>query len=151
MLIILVRGDNMDEIEFYSIKSDTHPKIPLYTMSVSAGYPMPVDEEVERVIDLNEYLVDHPAATFFAKIRGYSMRDVGINDGDILIVDSSVVPTNGRLVIAKLGDKMTVKYYKIANGEIYLESQDKKFLPLEIEGLLEFKILGTVTKIIRSI
>lgn len=145
----MITNEN-ESIEIFSFCAKSHNKIPLFTMSVSAGIPMPVENDVEKHIDLNEFLVDHPASTFFARVSGDLMKDIGIFNGDILIVDSSVDPVDGKIIVAMLNNELTIRYYRNIDGQEYLESHSSQFLPLKL-GALNFKILGTVTKIIHSL
>jgi DNA polymerase V len=141
----------MITIEIMGFRPTTSRKAPLFTMSVSAGIPVQTDDNIDKEIDLNEYLVERPAATFFARVKGDDMTEAGIFDGDILIVDSSEKPHDGRIVLAEINDQLTVKYFRDMSGEHYLESQDSVFFPLNAPGLLDAKILGSVTKIIHSV
>ncbi len=138
------------DIILFKPSSELNTKMPLFEMSVSAGIPIPVENDLQTEVDLNEYLVEHPATTFFAKVSGLNLQNYGVRDGDILIVDSSVVPIDGRLVLASMGNELTVKIYREIDNEVYLESGTHKFLPLNI-GEIEFDLLGTVTKIIHSV
>ncbi len=140
----------MDNIEIFGFRPDSDRKIPMFTMSVSAGLPVPVDEDVERVIDLNEYLVEHPAATFFARVSGNSLAESGIRNGDVLIVDASIDPTDGRLVVASISNEPMVRVYREIEGCTYLESHDKRFLPVKIEPFMQFAVMGVVTRVIHS-
>ncbi|HRP02871.1 MAG TPA: S24 family peptidase [Candidatus Kapabacteria bacterium] len=138
------------DIILFKPSSEISSKMPFFEMSVSAGIPIPVDNDIQSEVDLNEFLVEHPATTFFAKVSGLKMQNYGVRDGDILIVDSSIVPHDGRLILASMGEELTVKIYREIDNEVYLESGNQKFLPLNI-GEMEFNILGTVTKIIHSV
>ena len=82
---------------------------PLFMCGVSAGFPSPADDYIERLLDLNELLIKNPPATFFVKVAGDSMTGAGINDGDILIVDRSIEATNRKIVIAAVNGELTVK------------------------------------------
>ncbi|MFC2129849.1 LexA family protein [Bacteroidota bacterium] len=141
----------MEVKELYTFEQTTGVKIPLYMMSVSAGIPVAVESEVDDVIDINEYLIDHPAATFFARVKGDSMTDIGIHDNDIVIFDTSVKPQDGKVVIALGNDELTVKIFRNMDGIDYLQSSNSQFLPIKIEPYLEFKILGVVTKVIHTL
>lgn len=143
----------MEEIEIIGFKPNEEKRLrmPLFTMPVAAGIPIPAESDIEREIDLNEYLVEHPAATFFARVRGISMVYAGIRDGDILVVDTAVEPTDKRIVVASINNELTVKIFRVIEGEVFLESQNHQFLPLRIEPYMEFRVLGTVTKIIHSL
>ena len=74
--------------------------LPLFASRVPAGFPSPADDYVDQRLDLNTHLVEHPAATFFTRVSGHSMRGAGIHDGDLLIVDRALEPQDGRIVIA---------------------------------------------------
>jgi DNA polymerase V len=142
----------MEEIEIIGFKpnDDNTYRMTLYEMSVAAGYPIPVESGIEKEVDLNEFLVERPASTFFARVKGLNMVHAGIRDGDILVVDSSVTPNDGKIVLVTLNNCLTIKIYREFEGEAFLESQKQQFLPLAI-GEIEFNIVGTVTKIIHSL
>ena len=84
-------------------------KIPLLAGAVRAGFPSPAEEHIEKYIDLNEHLIQNPPATFFVRVKGNSMTDAGIKDGDTLIIDRSLNAEEGRIVLASTGDGFTVK------------------------------------------
>lgn len=136
-------------LEIYEFEQGSEISIPLFLSSVSAGLPIEAGTDVENKIDLNEFLVKHPATTFFAKVKGSEMAEAGIQDGDFLIIDRAIKPVDGKIVIASINDELSVKYFRDIEGELYLETQNQKFLPLNI-GEMEFKVLGVVTNIIHS-
>lgn len=135
---------------FGSFKGSTS-KLPFYDVSVSAGIPIPIETDSHTVIDLNEFLIEHPSTTFFARITGDELSPVGISNGDILIIDTGVDLVDGKLVLATLNDDLTVKYYRNIDGEQYLESHDSFFTPLELGEEINWKIIGVITKIVHSI
>lgn len=141
----------MELLEVFSYSPQEPLRRPLFTMPVAAGQPIPVDDHVDTELDLNEYLIRHPAATFFVRVRGESMVEAGIHDGDILIVDSSIEATDGRIVIVSVDGDLTVKTLRINGSTVFLESQNKQFLPLKIEPYMEFQIIGVVTSVIHRL
>lgn len=143
----------MEVIEIYGfkLKEKQRIKLPFFETSVAAGVPNPIESDSCVEIDLNEYLVDHPASTFFAKVRGLNMVQQGIRDGDILVVDTSIEPVDQKIVLVTINGSLTVKIFREIDGEIFLESQNHQFLPIMMEPYLEFKIIGVVTKIIHSL
>ncbi len=139
------------EIIGFSPNSDQKVKLPLFSSSVSAGIPIPADSDVHSEIDLNEYLVEHPAATFFVRVSGLNLDQTGIADGDLLVVDTSIEPEDGKIVVAIIKNHLTVKIYRIIDDEVFLESYNHQFVPLRIEPYVEYSVLGTVTKIVHNL
>ena len=84
-------------------------RLPFFATSVAAGFPSPADDYIETGLDLNEYLVKHPSSTFLAKASGDSMARAGILDGALLVVDKSITPKNGHVVIAAINGELTCK------------------------------------------
>src|SRR5262245_26449841 len=82
---------------------------PLFLSLVVAGFPSPADDDLDRDLDLHELLIQHPAATFYVRLAGDSMRGAGLYDGDILVVDRSLEPKHNDIVIAVLDGELTVK------------------------------------------
>jgi len=81
----------------------TQLSLPLFLHSVPAGFPSPADDYLESDLDLNTYLIKHPAATYLARAKGHSMEGCGIFDGDLLIVDRSLEAQDGQVIIAASG------------------------------------------------
>lgn len=142
----------MQQLEIIGFLPKSGKKIPFFTMSVAAGIPVPVEGDVDREVDLNEFLVEHPAATFFVRVKGEMLKEAGISDGDILIIDTSVEPEDGKFVIASVENELAVRFFRVIDGEEYLESHTGQFLPINKDGtLIDFQVLGTVTKVIHSL
>jgi DNA polymerase V len=127
------------------------PVITYFSSYVSAGFPSPVDDAVESRLDLNKLLVKHEAATFFMQVKGEAMKDAGIYSGDILVVDRSLPPKHGRIVIAVVGDEMFIRrLYKLRN-KVLLMPENKEYEPLEIKGDVESMIWGVVNYVIHQV
>lgn len=137
-------------LEFYKINTDNPINIPMFAMSVSAGMPVHSDDTIEKIVDLNELLIDHPGSTVFAKVIGREMEDVGIKDGDVLVIDTDSKPTDGRIVVVRVGEEHLVKYYRDINGSQYLESQNRSFIPIQLSSLLKYEMIGVVNKVIHT-
>ena len=110
----------------------------LFMAPVSAGFPSPADDYIEDKLDLNEYLVKHPAATFFVKVTGDSMIGAGIHPGDILIVDRSLTPVDKSVVIAVVDGELTVKRIRLGNGRVALVPENKAYDSLDIEDEIKY-------------
>lgn len=122
--------------------------LPIFLESVSAGFPSPADDYLEGKIDLNKHLVKHPSATFFVKVTGDSMIDAGIHSGDTLIVDRSVDPKDGNIVIAVIDGELTVKRLSRSMSKLYLLPENRNFEAIEITEEMNFEIWGVVTNVI---
>lgn len=123
---------------------------PLFAVPIQAGFPSPADDFLEKTLDLNKYLIKHPAATFFVKVQGSSMEDANIFQGDILVVDRSQSAEDNTIIIAVLNGEFTVKRIKTNKNKISLEAANKSFSPIEISPDIDFEIWGVVTYIIHK-
>ena len=113
--------------------------------SVVAGFPSPAEQYQETPLDLNELLVKRPAATFFVKVQGESMTGEGIRDGDLLVVDRSLRPANGDVIIASVDGDFTVKTYHRDKDGIRLEPANPAYPTIRIRAGLELDYFGKVT------
>ena len=114
------------------------------------GFPSPAEQYVESPLDLNELLVKRPAATFFVRASGDSMLEAGIRPGDILVVDRSMAPVNGCIVIAGVDNEFTVKYLRRNGSGWILEPASRQYPPIVIPEGAELRIFGVVTACIHQ-
>lgn len=121
------------------------PTCPLVLPSVSCGFPSPADEAPESSLNLHEYVVAHPAATFFVRASGESMEDAHILSGDILVVDRSRQPHSGSTVVAYLDGEFFVKKYHKKGREVWLRPCNPRFQPVRIDQREDVEIWGVVT------
>lgn len=130
-------------------KHDAHSThySPLYATRVQAGFPSPADDYMDRSLDLNEHLIKHPAATFYCEVSGDSMMEVGIFNGDLLIVDRSLKPRHGDIVLAALNGDLTCKMLDMHNKRLL--AANKKYPAIPIHEGSDFMIEGVVTNSIR--
>ena len=126
-------------------------KLPVYGNKVAAGFPSPADDYIEGRLDLNEHLIQHPASTFFVRVSGLSMIDAGIYPDDILIVDKSIDPVHGKVVIAAIDGELTVKRLYKKDGVIRLMPENQDFAPIELKRESDLIIWGVVTNVIHSV
>ena len=131
--------------EIYRARVKTRYHIPLYTCPVSAGFPSPAEEYLEGKLDLNKHLVPHPLSTFFVRVSGHSMIGAGIHEGDLLIVDRSLEPRDGKVVIAVINGELLVKRLKFKDKQPYLFAEHPDYPPVAITEEMEFQIWGVVT------
>ncbi|MBM3468012.1 MAG: translesion error-prone DNA polymerase V autoproteolytic subunit [Alphaproteobacteria bacterium] len=124
--------------------------LPLYESRVAAGYPSPADDRLEASLDLNQHLIPHPSSTFFVRASGNSMINAGINDNDILVVDRSIEPKHGDIVIAALNGELTVKRLHSKGKEVALLAENPEYPAFEVREENDFFILGVVTSVIHQ-
>ena len=123
---------------------------PLFLSGISAGFPSPADDYIDRLLDLNELLIKNPPATFFVKVAGDSMTGAGINDGDTLIVDRSIEAANGKIVIAVVNGELTVKRLVKSSNSYRLVAENPNYAPLKINEESQYEIWGVVTSVIHQ-
>ena len=123
-------------------------RMPLYLARIPAGFPSPADDYMDKRLDLNEYLIQHQAATFYCRVTGRSMEGVGIFDGDLLIVDRAVEPRDGHIVVANTEGEITCKILDVSQRRLL--SANDQFPPIMIEEDVDVCIEGVVIHSIRS-
>jgi DNA polymerase V len=141
----------MKVMEIYKSDAATKWELPLFLSRISAGFPSPADDYLDKKLDLNEHLIKHPAATFFIKVKGDSMIKAGIHSGDILVVDRSLEPRDKKIVIAVLNGEFTVKRVRKMKDNLYLVSENDDYAPIEIKDGADFEIWGVVVHVIHSV
>ena len=132
-------------------ENPTSFKVPLFNHTIRAGFPSPADDYVAESLDLNEHLMPRKEASYLLTVSGESMIGVGIHDGDILVVDRSLTPVNGKVVIAILDGQFTVKTLEKKRGKIRLLPANPAFEPIELKDEQELQIWGVVTRVIHSL
>lgn len=126
-------------------------RLPLFSNKVSAGFPSPADDHIEAQLDLNSHLIKNPASTFLVRVSGESMKEVGIFPNDILIVDRSVTPCDGKIVIAAIDGELTVKRLRQKKDALYLMPENSAFKPIKVKEMQELNIWGVVTNVIHAL
>lgn len=124
--------------------------LPVASSHVQAGFPSPADDFIEKQLDLNELMVQRPAATFFVRVQGDSMIDAGIQSGDILVVDRSAEPASGKIVVAILNGEFTVKRLIKKNKKIILQSENSQYPDIGVDPETNFEVWGVVTYVIHK-
>lgn len=138
--------------DIYAVDRDiVLPKFPLYSSRVSAGFPSPADDYIEKKLNIHELLVKNESSTFFVRVEGNSMLDARIHSGDILVVDRSIDPKPGKIVIAVLEGELTVKRIKKENGKLFLFPENPEYKPIEISRDIDLTIWGVVTNVIHTV
>ena len=135
----------------YAPDMSTTRKQPLFIARVPAGFPSPAGDYEESRLDLNKHLIKNPASTFFVKVAGDSMEGAGIHSGDMLIVDRSLEPKSGKVVIAVIDGELTVKRIRIQKNKIFLEPENADYCSQEISPDSDFEVWGVVTNVIHEL
>ncbi len=120
-------------------------ELKLFSSQIPAGFPSPAEDFLEKRLDLNEYLIKNKSATFLIKVYGDSMMNAGIFDGDMLVIDRSVQPSSGKIILGVLNGEFTVKRMEKRRNKLFLVPENKKFDSIEITNEMDFKIWGVVT------
>lgn len=140
---------NHAKVELIPFELRTSLHLPLFASSVSAGFPLPAEEYIESILDLNEYLVQNKTSTFLLRVKGDSMRDIGIFDGSILVVDKSLEPMDGNTVIAAVDGEFLVKIYRIQGKKHMLVAANKDYQPIIIDETVT--VWGVATNCINGL
>ena len=123
--------------------------LPLAAHRVPAGFPSPATDYVEDGLDLNGYLVQHPAATFLFSVQGHSMQGAGILDGDKVVVDRSVPARHGHIVIAVVDGEFTLKRLYQRHNRLELHPDNPDFQPIRLTPGKQLEIWGVVVGTVR--
>lgn len=140
-------------IQFRIIESDTNSNVEISVAGsdVSAGFPSPADGYPEQFLDLNKYLIRNPSLTFFVRVSGESMKDAGINDGDLLVVNKSVEVYDGCIAVSVIDGEFTLKRVRFEKNRIFLLPANEKYEPIEVSPDDEFVIWGIVRYSIKDL
>jgi DNA polymerase V len=122
--------------------AQTHP---LYASQPAAGFPAPGDDMVEQPLDLNDLMVDNPTATFFVRVSGDSMEGAKIFSGDVLVIDRSIEPQPGMIVVAAVYGELVVKRLQKTTTGLALLSEQEGYEPIVIDDVEGCYIWGVVT------
>ena len=134
----------------YKSEQKSKVSLPLYSCGVSAGFPSPADDYIAQQLDLNDLLIKNSAATFFVRASGDSMTGAGINDNDILVVDRSLEPTHGKIIIAAINGELTLKRLVKTDHSFKLVAENPNYPAIEITENLSCVVWGVVTSVIHQ-
>nr|WP_240665691.1 translesion error-prone DNA polymerase V autoproteolytic subunit [Lutibacter sp. HS1-25] len=124
---------------------------PIVTENISAGFPSPAEDFKELRISLDKELVKNENATFYARVRGNSMIDANIEDGDLLVIDRSIETRNGKIAVCMIDGEFTVKRLKVEKDCVFLMPENKTFKPIKVTEENELIIWGIVTYVIKKV
>lgn len=126
--------------------------LPLYLVRAAAGFPSPAEDFLDQSLDLNEYIIKNPSATFYVKAAGDSMEKVGIFEGDLIVIDRSKKAVHNSIVLAVVNGEFTIKRILFTNnGKIILSPENDKYRPIEINDGMDFEIWGVATNVVHQL
>ncbi len=140
-----------NNLDIYSADTETELSLPLLPTSISAGFPSPAMDFVDLSIDLNKQLIKHPSATYYGRVKGESMKNAGINDGDLLIIDKSLEPQDGKIAVCYIDGEFTIKRIKLDKDCCWLMPENEDYKPIKVTPENEFLIWGIVIHVIKSL
>lgn len=133
------------QLEFFSANTDSVLSLPMVEGGIAAGFPSPAQDYVDLKIDLNKELIANPSSTFYARVKGNSMVDAGISDGDILVIDKSLEPHDGDTAVCFIDGEFTLKYIRITAEGVFLVPANPSFKMIPVTPETHFCIWGIVT------
>jgi len=136
-------------IDFFTADTTTDLSLPM-AEGIKAGFPSPAQDYIDLAFDLNKELVKNPSSTFYGRVRGDSMVDEGINDGDILVIDKSLPPADGRKAVCYIDGEFTLKTIRIKKDGIYLMPANPAYKPIKVTEENDFVVWGIVTYVIHK-
>lgn len=137
-------------LDIYSAQTETELDLPVL-QGISAGFPSPAMDFIDLSIDLNRHLIKHPSATFYGRVKGESMKDAGINDGDLLVIDKSIDPVDGKIAVCFVDGEFTLKRIKTDSGGVWLVPANESYRPIHVTEENDLRIWGVVTHVIKSV
>ena len=140
-----------EKLTFLKPKQESSMGQWLIEQGISAGFPSPADDFKEIRISLDKELVRNKDATFYARVSGESMIGAGLDDGDLLVIDRSLSPENGKIAVCLVDGEFTVKRIKKEKNKVYLMPENKKYKPIELKEENELIIWGVVEYVIKKL
>ena len=139
------------KLEIYSAETSIKLVLSIVEGGISAGFPSPADDFLDLSIDLNKELIKNVPTTFYGRVKGDSMEGAGFDDGDLLIIDKSLQPDDGKIAVCFIDGEFTVKRIKIEKDCIWLVAENEKYEPIKVTEDNDFVIWGMVTNLIKSV
>src|SRR5690606_41686494 len=125
-------------------------EIPIFPEGISAGFPSPALDFENLKIDLNKHLIRNPSATFFGRVKGDSLKNAGIDDGDLMVIDRSARPLHNKIAVVFLDGEFTAKRIQKKGSEVWLVPESEAYQPIKVDPENQFLVWGIVTHVIKS-
>lgn len=140
----------MNRVDIFLPDYRTSCPLPYADGGIQAGFPSPAQDYISEYIDLNRELVRHPSATFYGRVVGDSMKDEGIEPGDLLVVDRSLEPSDGDLAVCCVDGEFTLKRIHLEPGAVWLIPSNEAYDPILVTPDQKFEVWGVVTHTIKN-
>ena len=137
-------------LDIFPVSVDTVLEIPVVSTAISAGFPSPALDFIDLSIDMNKHLIKRPSSTFYGRVKGQSMKDVGITDGDLLVIDKSITPKNDQIAVCYVDGEFTIKKIKLEQDVCWLIPANDAYQPIRVTSQNDFLIWGIVTHVIKE-
>jgi DNA polymerase V len=137
-------------LDIFPVSVDTVLEIPVVSTAISAGFPSPALDFIDLSIDMNKHLIKRPSSTFYGRVKGQSMKDVGITDGDLLVIDKSITPKNDQIAVCYVDGEFTIKKIKFEQDICWLIPANDAYQPIRVTSQNDFLIWGIVTHVIKA-
>ena len=141
----------MKKLKFFGAETKKTKHLSLAGGSISAGFPSPADDFKESKISIDQEVIKNESATFYARVVGQSMQGAGLDDGDLIVIDRSQEPENGKIAVCYVDGEFTVKRLKVENECMYLMPENKKYKALRVTEENQLIIWGVVTFVIKKL
>lgn len=154
MSVFFITFASMKELEIYSGSFDSVLELPYADEGIRAGFPSPAQDYMDKSLDFNRELIQHPSATFYAKVIGSSMINAGISEGDTIVIDRALEPRQNDIVVAFINGEFTLKYLDITQkdcGVIWLRPGNDDYPSFRITPDDELTVWGVVSKVIKNL
>ena len=139
------------KLVFFQPNQEYHKKMHWAQEGVSAGFPSPADDFKELRISIDQEVVRNEEATFYARVSGESMQGAGLDDGDLLVIDRSLEPTDNKITICFIDGEFTVKRLKVTKDEVLLIPENPKYQPIRMTEENELIVWGIVTYVVKKL
>ena len=142
---------NKKKLNFFTPTRDNNLDAILINAGISAGFPSPAGDFRQERISLDKELIKNKEATFFARVSGESMINAGLGDGDLIVIDRSIEPTNNKIAVCFVEGEFTVKRLIVKKDRIWLKPENSSYKPIEVKDEDRLIIWGIVTNVIKKL
>jgi DNA polymerase V len=140
-----------ETLTFFTPKTTSNKGAIFIDTGISAGFPSPADDFIQTRISLDDELIKNKDSTFYAKVKGQSMIDAGLDDNDLLVIDRSLEPANNKIAVCFLDGEFTVKRLRVEKNEVWLQPENPNYPIINITKENDFVVWGIVTNVIKKV